>query len=63
MTVIKDQEYKSIKPEDLKPGDAIHVIHPEPVTHLYTQEQVAGLMNLAHEGGYAQCRVDIRDDD
>lgn len=63
MIVIQDQEYKSIKPEELKPGDAIHVIHPDPVTHLYTQGQVAGLMNLAHDAGYASCRVDMRDDD
>lgn len=63
MIVIKDQEYKSIKPEDLKPGDSIQVVHSEPVTHVYTQEQVAELMNLAHDAGYAYCRVDMRGDD
>jgi hypothetical protein len=63
MIVIKDQEYKSIKPEELKPGDAIRVVHSGPVTHVYTQEQVAGLMNVAHDAGYAHCRVDMRADD
>lgn len=63
MIVFVDQKYQSIKTEDLKAGDIIQVIHPQPPTHVYTQEQVAALMNLAHEGGYKQCRVDMRDDD
>ena len=63
MIVIQDQEYKSIKPEDLKPGDAIQIVHPAPITHVYAQGQTADLMNLAYDAGYAKCRIDMRDDD